>query len=231
MKINEVVQEGWGNVLKKVGTDFVGQQNVDSTVDAAKWAGSKVGSLFKGSKRAPTAKTGTPPPAPVAEPTPQQAAPTAQPAVPPQAAPTAAPVAKPAVAKAVPAPVQAAPVVPRTPTRAQSTMVQQMRQQAGLPVRKGIPAQPTSRPATKAPSTMVQQMRQDAEAKAAAAARQSLLKGQRPTYGQKTAGGTPIPLTPAERSARQPYRSPVQNVYRESIDLAEVLWQKMKRNK
>lgn len=106
-----------------------------------------------------------------------------------------------------------------------------MRQQAGLPIRTSIPAQPTSRAPTRATPTMVQQMRQDAEDRAARASKQSLLKAKRPTYGQPAVSGTPIPLTPAERNVRQPYRRTTQNVYRESVDLAEVLWQKMKRSK
>ena len=156
--------------------------------------------------------------------TPKPAAQQAQPA--PATKPTPAPKKPTATAK------PAAPTPSRSPTHDQSLMVQQMRQQQGLPTRVAKPAAPTqtapTTPVRRPESTMVQQMRQQA-ANAAKAKQSVLLKAPRPTYGQPSTGGTPIPLTPAERMPQrtpQVYRNPVQH---ESIDLAEVLWQKMKR--
>ena len=126
-----------------------------------------------------------------------------------------------------------APTPSRAPTRDQSLMVQQMRQQQGLPARGAKPTEPAvPTPVRRPESTMVQQMKQQA-ADAAKQKQSSLLKARRPTYGQPSTGGTPIPLTPAERIPRpvsQPYRNPAQHEsVEESIDLAEVLWQKIKR--
>jgi hypothetical protein len=109
-------------------------------------------------------------------------------------------------------------------------MVQQLRGQAGLPVRQGIPQ---AAPKTRQSSTMVQQMKDQAAQQAAAKANQQILKRAPNIYGRPqttvipTAASKTLPI-----SKQQPYRSstPVHEELDESIDLAEVLWQKMKRS-
>ena len=248
MKINEVVQEGWGRALGLAAKDVLGAHNVDADIDRLKGAGATLANW--GSKLKRRSKTGTPAPtkpvqtAPAQQPTqttpatttPAQPA-TAQPAATQQAQPVPAP--EPTPDMAVPAKKTAAPTTtqkpyvppkPRTPTKDQSLMVQQMRGQAGLPVRKGIPATTP----TKQPSTMVQQMQAQAAQQASAKAKAPLLKRTPNIYGRPqttvipTAASKSLPI-----SKQQPYRSsaPVhEEGLEESIDLAEVLWQKMKRS-